>query len=275
MLVTVLVTALALSGCSKPPTPEPLSVAVFQLRSDSAIRGAQIELTNHGSTPLEITSASLRSSWFVGTMTSPSTPTQLLPKTTVDLRITLADPRCGSEPLSAAVELRYLRADGSRESATMAPSVPFESLATVHGQDCSKAAFEKVVSIAVSPTLRFDPAGPAGGGRAALVDVTFTPTGAEGSAILHSTEDTTLLAQREGTIRPIEQSFSRASPAVTVTLDYVPASCLPHRVAEDKVGTLIPMRVDAGGYRDALFSVAVPDSLKSELLDWVGSYCGW
>ena len=123
--------------------------------------------------------------------------------------------------------------------------------------------------------MRFDPSGLAGGARAALVDVTFTPTGAAGSVTLNSTEDTTLLAQREGTIRRLEQTLSAASGPVTVTLDYVPASCLQHRVAEDKVGTLIPLRVDAGSYRDALFSVAVPASLKSQLLDWVGSYCGW
>jgi hypothetical protein len=46
-------------------------------------------------------------------------------------------------------------------------------------------------------------------------------------------------------------------------------------VAEDKIGTLIPMRVDAGPYKDALFSVAVPTAMKNALLEWVGVYCGW
>jgi hypothetical protein len=105
--------------------------------------------------------------------------------------------------------------------------------------------------------------------------VTFTPTGAPGSVTLLSTEDTTLLSQREGTFRTIGLTLTAASAPTTVTLDYVPEGCLQHRVAEDKVGTLIPMRVDAGPYSDVLFLMPVPAAAKGELLTWVGDYCGW
>ncbi|HXR43392.1 MAG TPA: hypothetical protein VN759_01210, partial [Pseudolysinimonas sp.] len=132
--------------------------------------------------------------------------------------------------------------------------------------------FEKVAAIGLPSAVRYEDAG---GKPIALIDVTITPTGAAGTVVLHSTEDTTLLAQREGTLRSIEQTFDASTPPATITLDYVPAACLQHRVAEDKVGTLIPFHVDAGPFHDALFSIRLPETVKNELLDWVGRYCGW
>jgi hypothetical protein len=266
----------ALVGCSAAASPPvPLKVSVYQLRSDYAIRGAQIEITNAGTLDLEVTKATFTSSWFAATVSSPSAPNQLLAKSTTDFRIALADPLCAAKTAEPVVRVAYTRPDGSHGETTVTPTIPFHSIAVVHAQDCAQVDFEKVAKISIAPTLRFDPAEASDGRRAALVDVTFTPTGAAGTVTLHTTEDTTLLAQREGTLRSFESTWSAASTPTTITLDYVPASCLEHRVAEDKIGTLIPMRVDAGPYTNALFSVAVPAALKAELMDWVGVYCGW
>ena len=71
-------------------------------------------------------------------------------------------------------------------------------------------------------------------------------------------------------MRTFDLTLSAASAPTTVTLDFVPEGCLQHRVAEDKIGTLIPLRVDAGPYRNALFSIAAPTAVKNALLDWVG-----
>ena len=276
MLAAALLAVGALGGCSAPaPRPIALKVAVYQLRSDYAIRGAQIEITNPSALDLRVTSARFSSNWFAATVSSPSTPTQLLATSTTDFRVVLAEARCTASEAAPRVHVTYTRPDGSRGETTVTPTIPFESIALVHAQDCSRVEFEKVATIAVAPTLRFDPAEAADGRRAALIDVTFTPTGAAGSVTLHSTEDTTLLAQREGTFRSEGLTLTAASPPTTLTLDYVPAGCLQHRVAEDKIGTLIPMRVDAGPYRDALFLVPVPPAMKGALLEWVGVYCGW
>jgi hypothetical protein len=276
MLAAALLATAALSGCSAPAQkPVALRVAVFQLRSDYAIRGAQIEVTNPSKLDLRVTSATFSSSWFAKTVSSPSAPTQLLPGRTTDFRVALADPLCDAPKAAPIVHVRYTRPDGSRGETTVTPTIPFDSIALVHAQDCSRAEFEKVAKISIAPTLRFDPAVATDGKRAALIDVTFTPTGAAGSVTMHSTVDTTLLAQREGTIRSVELTLTAASAPTTLALDYVPAGCLQHRVAEDKIGTLIPMRVDAGPYRNALFLVPVSASMKGALLAWVGVYCGW
>ena len=276
MLAAALVALAALTGCSRPAEkPVALSVSVYQLRSDYAIRGAQIEITNRSALDLRVTSATFGSAWFAKTVSSPSAPNPLLAQSTTDFRIVLAAGLCDAEKAAPLVHVRYTRPDGSTGTATVTPTIPFDSISVVHAQDCSRQEFEKVAKISVAPALRFDPAVAADGKRAALLDVTFTPTGAPGSVTLHTTEDTTLLAQREGTLRSFELTLSAASAPTTITLDYVPAGCLQHRVAEDKIGTLIPMRVDAGPYPDALFSVAVPPEVKAALMDWVGVYCGW
>ena len=266
---------LCLTACTPTEKPVALSVKVYQLRSDYAIRGAQIEITNRSKLDLQITSATFGSAWFTKTVSSPSAPNPLLAKTTTDFRIVLAGGRCDAAKAAPVVHLRFTRPDGTPGTATVTPTIPFQSISVVHGQDCSQQEFEKVAKISLAPALRFDPPTTADGKRAALLDLTFTPTGAAGSVTLHSTEDTTLLAQREGPLRTENLTLTAASAPTTVTLDFVPEGCLQHRVAEDKIGTLIPLRVDAGPYQDALFSVAVSPAVKAALLDWVGVYCGW
>jgi hypothetical protein len=276
MLAAALLTLAALSGCAAPAAkPVSLSVSVYQLRSDYAIRGAQIEITNHSALDLKITSATFGSAWFTKTVSSPSAPNPLLAKSTTDFRIVLAAGRCDAAKAAPVVKVNYSRPDGSTGTATVTPTIPFDSISVVHGQDCSQNEFEKVAKISIAPALRFDPPVAADGKRAALLDLTFTPTGAAGSVTLHSTEDTTLLAQREGPLRTLDLTLTAASAPTTITLDFVPEGCLQHRVAEDKIGTLIPLRVDAGPYQNALFSVVVPPAVKAALLDWVGVYCGW
>lgn len=276
MLGATLLALAALSGCAAPAAkPVALSVSVYQLRSDYAIRGAQIEITNRSGVDLQITSATFGSAWFTTTASSPSAPNQLLARSTTDFRIVLAAGRCDAAKAAPVVHLHYTRPDGSSGTATVTPTIPFDSISVVHGQDCSRQEFEKVAKISLAPALRFDPPVAADGKRAALLDLTFTPTGAAGSVTLHSSEDTTLLAQREGPLRALNLTLTAASATTTVTLDFVPEGCLQHRVAEDKIGTLIPLRVDAGPYRDALFSVPVSPAVKAALLDWVGAYCGW
>ena len=276
MLSAAVLALAVLSACAAPAAkPVALSVSVYQLRSDYAIRGAQIEITNGSALDLQITSATFGSAWFTRTVSSPSAPNPLLAKSTTDFRIVLASGRCDAAKAAPVVKVHYTSPDGSTGTATVIPTIPFDSISVVHGQDCSRQEFEKVATISIAPALRFDPPVAANGKRAALLDLTFTPTGATGSVTLHSTEDTTLLAQREGPLRTLDLTLSAATAPTTITLDFVPEGCLQHRVAEDKIGTLIPLRVDAGPYRGALFSVAVPPAVKAALLDWVGVYCGW
>ncbi len=270
--LSVAVLLAALGGCAAAPAEPRFSFSVFQLRSDYAPRQAQIEISNRSGIDVQITSASFRSAWFDGTMRSESAPSQVLAHQTTDFPVVLGAARCGPDAAGPEVTVRYTAANGSAGSVRAVPAVPFGSLAAVHRQDCSRDAFERVAEIRVARALRFETVD---GRPIALLDITFVPTGGSGSVTLHSTQDTTLLAQREGQLRRFELTMDAASAPTTITLDYVPTRCEQHVVAEDKVGTVIPFHVDAGGYRDAEFGVPVSPAVKTQFLDWFGRYCGW
>ncbi len=58
-----------------------------------------------------------------------------------------------------------------------------------------------------------------------------------------------------------------------VRLGIRPARCDPHAVAEDKVGTLIPLRVTVAG-RDGVLKVGAGAQLRGRIYDFITSACG-
>jgi hypothetical protein len=53
-----------------------------------------------------------------------------------------------------------------------------------------------------------------------------------------------------------------------------PARCDPHAVAEDKVGTLLPVELEVGG-ATGVVKVAAPPALRADLYRFVAVACGW
>jgi hypothetical protein len=262
----------ALTGCTAAPPKVRLSVSVFQYRSDYAPRQVQIEIHNHSSHDLTITSATFASAWFSTAVASKSTPSSVVARGTTDFPVVLAAAKCSVADPTPTVRIAYRTNAGIRGTSVTIPTVPFHSLATVHAQDCSRQSFESVATLTPASALRFEQVG---GRPIALLDITVRPTGAAGSATIHRIQDTTLLAQREGDLRTFEQTFTAESPPTVITLDYTPTRCEQHIVAEDKVGTVIPFHVDAPGFSNAQFGLPVSAAVKTQILDWVGDYCGW
>ena len=52
-----------------------------------------------------------------------------------------------------------------------------------------------------------------------------------------------------------------------------PARCDPHAIADDKVGTLLPLRVSAGG-RDGVVKIDAGAMLRGRIHDFVSTACG-
>ena len=267
-----------LVGCTATPAPPPpspritLDVSVFQLRSDYAPRQAQIEIHNRSAADITVTGARLTSAWFDRAVSSASAPAKVPAGVTTDFPVLLPAARCSAAEAQPEVTVTYRTTNGERRAVTVTPRIPFDSLGMVHASDCAKVAFETVATITPASALRYEEVD---GKPIALLDLTIAPTGAGGTVTLLSTEDTTLLAQREGQLRGIGLSFSAASAPTVLTLDYVPSRCEQHVVAEDKVGTLVPIRADAGEFSDALFTVAVSPAVKAEFYDWFARYCRW
>ncbi len=268
-LVLVAALALLLTGCAAAPTV-PIGVSFFQYRSDLAVRHSQIEVHNRSTVEITITKATFSSAWFSKTVSSASAPSQVPAGSTIDFPVALPKGLCSSTTPKPVVTLHYTTADGTKGATTVTPTLPFHTISSLHAEDCSLDEFQKVATITPASALRFQQVGDK---QDALLDFTVTPTGAPGSVEILSTQNTTLLSQTEGELRTIDQTFTAASPPTVITLDFVPSRCEAHVIAEDKVGTVIPFRVNAGPYTNAVFTISAPPAVKNQLLDWVGDYC--
>jgi hypothetical protein len=261
--------AALLSACGAAPTV-PITVSFFQYRSDLAIRHSQIEVHNHGTVAITVTSATFASAWFTTKVSSASAPSQVPAGSSIDFPVALPKAVCSSATPKPVVSIRYSTAGGTTGETTVTPTLPYHTISSLHAEDCSLAEFQKVATITPASALRFQQVGDK---QNALLDFTVTPTGAPGSVEILTTQNTTLLSQPEGELRTIDETFTAESPPTVITLDFVPSRCEAHVIAEDKVGTVIPFRVNAGPYRNAVFTIDAPPAVKNEILDWVGDYC--
>ncbi|MBC7403557.1 MAG: hypothetical protein H7279_10365 [Microbacteriaceae bacterium] len=150
---------LLLSGCSAAPAPK-RSVALFQNRADSATRSLHVEITNRGDKDVVIT-ATFTSDCFEGSGTAGHLPYTLVAGTTTDFPATVPPPVCdgphtGPTDTTPTATIHVTPKGGSPLVVNSTPTVPFNSLGTLHAQDCGQQAFEKVASITPAPHLRFE-----------------------------------------------------------------------------------------------------------------------
>ena len=106
---------------------------------------------------------------------------------------------------------------------------------------------------------------------------------ADGAFTIESARGTTLLAQLDPTTgelvnaREIGLVVDAASAPSTIELDLVPNRCDPHAIAEDKRGTIIPLRVgfagDPAGEGVGEIAVATSPDVAAALYDFVRAAC--
>ncbi|NEM90594.1 hypothetical protein [Galbitalea soli] len=272
----VLVGCVGRSSATPAPTatagPVTLAVSVFQYRSDYAIRGLQIHVENTGAGDITVTAARFTSAFFPGVLSSRSAPSPVFAGSATDFPVILPASVCSARSPEPRVIVSYTGPGSSHGTVTATPPDPFDSLGVIHAQDCSRAAFERIARISVAPHLAFTMRG---GKPVSLLAITLTPTGAGGEARLDSIGSTTLLQQPGAQLRMIGATLSARRPPLRLTIDYIPSRCEQHVVAEDKVGTVIPFRVDVGDFHTAEFGVPVGAALKLEYYAYVARYCGW
>jgi hypothetical protein len=90
-------------------------------------------------------------------------------------------------------------------------------------------------------------------------------------------EGTTLLGEDQDMPWPRSVAVSaggqRPGQDTVLGLHIRPARCDPHAVAEDKVGTLLPLRVRVGG-REGVLKIGAGGLLRGRIYDFVTSACG-
>jgi hypothetical protein len=258
--------------------PEGIGVRIFQNRFDYAERMLEIAVSNDGPSAFALVSASVSSPQFTDAARYAES-VNLAPGMTRNLRVRLADPVCaGRRTGPATVTLRWAVEGGGTASATVTPLDDTGALERISGEDCLVAAVDSVVTITPAERLRIEgaegPAGASGAAASAWLDVTLTPTGEAGAVTIDRVGDTTLLAPVTGTDWPVGLTIEADSPRQTISLEFRPARCDSHAVAEDKRGTVLPIAVGPDAGPAGTYNLSVGDALRGEIYAWITARCG-
>lgn len=279
--VLALLAALAVGGCSAPGprqdgTPSArasgpsVRAAVDQFRDGYATGTIVLQLTDAGAAGFTVVRATLVDPRFDGA-TVWTGSTVFAPGQTTSLPAVAARPRCSDAAASSAHDagpsVRVLLADGTEH---LVPAEdPHGVLARIHADGCFAATVASAGSLAFDDTLTPG----AQPGVAVLTLRVGAPDGGGPSVrlVLESVAGTTLLDEDPG--RPWPRGVVLA-PGTAVTLAVRPARCDPHAVAEDKVGTLVPLTLAADG-QTGVVKVAAPPALRAAIYAFVAAACGW
>ncbi|AXJ11948.1 hypothetical protein CFN17_17185 [Arthrobacter sp. PM3] len=282
-----------------------MTAEISQFRDNYSKQIIEIQLTNTTGGILTVLGAELNSPLFSGPITWPAQPggIQLPPGQTKSLPAPLPAPDCatpaaasapvspsdqsGAPAASAHVSLRLSTPAGTvpgPQSPTPAPTVaaaaaadPFGVLARNNAELCLRKEAAAVATIMLDPNLEASP-----DGRTAVVRLLITPTSAgtdtaggaaPGELVIQRIDETTLLAQSPAAPWPRMLTLRPGGPAVGLPLSIRPARCDPHSVAEDKVGTLLPLRVSVAG-REGVLKIDAGDKLRARIYDFVTTACG-
>jgi len=266
------------------PSP-PISAVLNQFRDNYSKRIIEIQLTNHTGEPVTVRSATVESSLFNSGISwrSPGSGTELPPGQTKSLPAQLPDPVCfpgrdtSTNTVNAPAALRITTDPDSGTTASLVPDDPYGVLARNNSELCFERLVGELAQFSMSPELEVAP-----DGRTAVVTILIghqaagTNPGAEGSPRILSLDNvsgTTLIAEDPARPWPSGVQLTSTGPPQELKLSIRPARCDPHAVAEDKVGTLIPLHLTVDGLGGVL-KVDAGTELRGRIHDFVSSACG-
>lgn len=270
--------ATLLSGCqatSSPEEPPPgVKVSIYQPRTDISLNRIAINFDNQGAEPLTITSAILTSNFFANEFVwSPAGPTTVPPGFAIDLRVNIPlISSCDESKSENSVRFDWRVGEVSGTS-VVRPEDTFGILDSLHANGCFVAEIQSIASIsAVSLTP------PAEGPAPAILLISIIPTGKEGTVTVNSVGSTTLLNPADS------DGIGSAQLDIGVVIDangpyelevpLVPNRCDQHAIAEDKVGTRIPLIVTLANGTEGRLVLPASDQLRTEMYSFFTSFCG-
>jgi hypothetical protein len=269
----------ACTGPEQPATtePPPISVEINQSRDQYGKQAILLQLTNTTGGPLAVEEARVSTPLFRGELRwrPAATALELPPGQSKSLPVQLPAPECtdGSAPAEGASVTVLFTSPGqpSPQELTLGADDPFGVLGRNNAELCLAADAAAVAHIALDSSLEV-----AADARTAVVRLVVTPKaqagGAVKSLVLHRIQGTTLLAEVPGHPWPAGISIEQGGPPAEWRLWIRPARCDPHAVAEDKVGTLLPLQVQADGHEGQL-KIAADAVLRGQLYDFVTRGC--
>jgi hypothetical protein len=183
---------------------------------------------------------------------------------TVDLPAPLGAPTCTGAPHPRA-ELTVTRGGGT--ATVRVPAVDSHgTLTDLHRADCFA---ERAARIA---TLAFTAVTPSGGGTASLtLAVRPGPDAGQGLEVLRVLPTTLLSPTRSRTEWVVGRRVGSASDPLV--LPAVPTRCDLHAIAEDKLGSVLPVLLRLPDGTSGLVQVVAPPAVRNDVLRWVSTTC--
>lgn len=201
-------------------------------------RSILVRVSNTASEPASISAAALESTLYAGPqhwIPARPGPVRLRAGGTVSLPVPLSEPVCtGDSPAGTRVLLEL-----SFGSWTVSASDPRGEFAALHLQDCLRQGLESVGRFSIAPELEVAP-----DGRTAVAHILVAPSGQGRDLVLHRIDPTPLL--RPGAPWPAGIVITGTDPPRDLALTLAPQRCDDHALAEDKVGTRLPLIITAG-----------------------------
>ncbi|MCB5294218.1 hypothetical protein [Arthrobacter sp. SO3] len=264
------------------PAAVPVTAEINQLRDNYSRQIIAIQLTNTTPAPVTVRGAGLASPLFAGTIEWQATPggIELPPGQTKILPAQLRAPDCGlpTGPVSEgpALVLRLADGRGTESTATVRATDPYGVLSRNNAEMCLSQAASAVAVMRLEPELEV-----AAGGQSAVLKLTITPRSTPGAVNPGSTasltinwiDQTTLLEADPSAPWPRSVSVGAGGTSQQLRLGIRPARCDPHAIAEDKVGTLLPLRLSVGG-RDGILKVDAGALLRGRIYEFITAACG-
>jgi hypothetical protein len=264
-------------------------VEVNQSRDQYGKQAIQLLLTNVSGRSLTVTAAELASPLFQGDIVwePAGGGLELPPGQPKSLPARLPAPVCGrgqsrtrqpTVPQSSAQQpVATVRFSGSgraglRDVAHVADD-PFGVLERNNQELCLAAEAAAVADIALDGRLEV-----ASDSRTAVVRLVITPkergsAGPDaGSMTIAGIGGTTLIAEPAEQPWPRNVRVAQGTPRSELRLRIRPARCDPHAIAEDKVGTLLPLHLSVGG-REGQLKIAAGMALRGQIYDFVTAAC--
>ena len=269
------------TASATPITTGPVTAEISQFRDNYSKQIIEIQLTNTTGHALTVLGAELTSPLFAAPIiwSARTGGIELPPGQPKSLPAPLPAPDCGSPAGPGAtsgaagdarVSLRLATPEGAVPVPAMAQATdPFGVLARNNSELCLAREASAVATIALDPELEL-----AADGRTAVVRLLLQPRAAgAGELVIDRIEETTLLAEASQAPWPRSVTVRAGGAPAQVRLGIRPSRCDPHAVAEDKVGTLLPLQVRVAG-REGIVKIDAGSQLRARIYDFVTKACG-
>ncbi len=257
MLVLALVAGCSGDGSSDRPLPDGVSVGLEQTRSDLPTRRVQVRVQNDGERPVVVESLTASVPGWASDAGYEG-PATVAPGGALNLTVDAPAASCDARP-EPHVRLRYRVGDGEPRTSGTPAEDRYGSLERLLARDC------------VDTVLDVDAGTPRREGDVLVLPLTFAV--ADGAVRLHAIDPTVLLDLAPGEDGGLAALLGAGRTRAEREVRLVPARCDAHVVAEDKVGTLLPIRV-TGPHGDVTTLLRPPDAVRAAMLGFVADVCG-